>query len=56
MEKLPISVIVITKNVEMIIDDCLDSVKKNNPAEIVIVDGNSSDIAEIMTPARPTSS
>jgi len=43
MEKLPISVIIIAKNAESTVEECLDSVRKNNPAEIIVVDGNSSD-------------
>jgi glycosyltransferase involved in cell wall biosynthesis len=43
MENLPISVITIAKNAEETIQDCLDSVRSNSPAEIIVVDGNSSD-------------
>jgi len=43
MEVLPISVIIPTKNVERTIEECLISVHRNNPAEIIVVDGNSSD-------------
>lgn len=43
MESLPISVIIITKNAETSIEECLRAVESNNPAEIIIVDGNSSD-------------
>ena len=43
MDKLPISVIVITKNSEQDINKCLLSIKNNNPAEIILVDGNSTD-------------
>ena len=43
MEILPISVITIAKNAEETIQDCLDSVRRNSPAEIILVDGNSSD-------------
>lgn len=43
MEKLSISVIVITKNAEETIEECLDSIQRNNPAEIIVVDGGSSD-------------
>lgn len=43
MDKLPISVIIIARNAERTIDDCLDSIRRNNPAEIILVDGNSSD-------------
>ena len=43
MEVLPISVIVCAKNAESTIEECLTSVQRNNPAEIIVVDGNSTD-------------
>jgi glycosyltransferase involved in cell wall biosynthesis len=43
MDKLPISVIIPTKNAERTREECLDSVVSNNPAEIIIVDGVSTD-------------
>ncbi len=43
MEKLPISVIIIARNASETVQDCLETVRKNNPAEIVLVDGNSTD-------------
>jgi len=43
MDNMPISVIVVAKNAERTIEDCLDSVRRNNPAEIIVVDSNSSD-------------
>ncbi len=43
MENLPISVIIITKNAEKTVEECLNSVQRNNPAEVIVVDGNSSD-------------
>lgn len=43
MENLPISVIIIAKNAEKTIEECLNSVQRNNPAEVIVVDGNSSD-------------
>lgn len=43
MDQLPVSVIVPTKNVEKTIAACLASIVKNNPAEIIIVDGKSTD-------------
>jgi glycosyltransferase involved in cell wall biosynthesis len=43
METLPISVIIVAKNAEGTIEACLKSVGDNNPAEIIVVDGNSSD-------------
>lgn len=38
-----ISVIVLTKNSETTIQDCLESVSQNNPEEIIVVDGYSTD-------------
>lgn len=43
MENLPISVIVVAKNAEKTIEDCLISVCRNKPTEVIVVDGNSSD-------------
>ncbi|MDD4924680.1 MAG: glycosyltransferase [Dehalococcoidales bacterium] len=43
MDKLPISIVVTTRNSEKTIGQCLESVKNNNPAEIILVDGNSND-------------
>ncbi|MFC2072266.1 glycosyltransferase family 2 protein [Chloroflexota bacterium] len=43
MRNLPISVIIIAKNAEETIEDCLSSIQRNNPAEIIVVDGNSAD-------------
>jgi glycosyltransferase involved in cell wall biosynthesis len=43
MEVLPISVIIPVKNMESTIEECLISVQRNNPAEIIAVDGNSTD-------------
>ena len=43
MGSLPVSVITIAKNAEETLQDCLESVQSNNPAEIVLIDGNSSD-------------
>jgi glycosyltransferase involved in cell wall biosynthesis len=43
MDKLPISVIIIARNAESTIGECLDSVQKNNPVETIVVDGNSTD-------------
>jgi glycosyltransferase involved in cell wall biosynthesis len=40
---LPISAIVCVKNGENTLDKCLDSIRRNNPAEIIIVDGDSTD-------------
>jgi len=40
---LPISVIIVAKNAESTIEECLDSVRRNNPAEIIVVDGLSTD-------------
>lgn len=43
MESLPISVVIVAKNAEIKLKECLDSVQRNNPAEIIIVDGLSTD-------------
>lgn len=43
MEKLPISVIIVARDAERTIGECLKSVQRDNPAEIIVVDGNSSD-------------
>ncbi len=43
MDDLPISVIIIARNAEKTLDDCLKSVQGNSPAEIILVDGNSAD-------------
>lgn len=43
MDTLPISVIIAAKNAEKSIEECLSSVQMNNPAEIIVVDGNSTD-------------
>jgi len=43
MPPLPISVIICAKNAESTIKGCLKSVKDNNPVEVVIVDGLSTD-------------
>jgi len=43
MEKPPVSVIIVAKNAERTIKECLDSVRRNNPAEIIVVDGVSHD-------------
>jgi len=43
MDCLPISVVIATKNAEGTLAECLDSVQKNNPAEIIVVDGLSGD-------------
>jgi glycosyltransferase involved in cell wall biosynthesis len=43
MEKLPISVVIVAKNAESTLTDCLNSVIHNNPAEIIVIDGNSTD-------------
>jgi glycosyltransferase involved in cell wall biosynthesis len=40
---LPISVIVVVKNAEKTIEKCLQSIQCNYPAEIIIVDGESTD-------------
>ena len=43
MRQLPISVIILTKNCKTTIQECVESVLQNNPQEIIVVDGNSSD-------------
>lgn len=43
MENLPISVVIVVKNAEKTLKECLDSVLRNNPAEIIVVDGISND-------------
>lgn len=43
MGNLPISVIIVARNAEKTIEDSLKSVQRNNPAEIILVDGNSTD-------------
>jgi glycosyltransferase involved in cell wall biosynthesis len=42
-DKLPVSVIVPAKNAERTIAACLSAIAANNPAEIILIDGNSSD-------------
>ena len=41
--KLPISVIIIARNAGTTIGECLTSVQRNNPAEVIVVDGVSTD-------------
>ena len=43
MAKLPVSIVITTKNSEKTIEQCLESAKNNNPDEIILVDGNSTD-------------
>ena len=43
VDSLPISVIVVARNAEQTLEACLESIRKNNPAEIIVVDGNSTD-------------
>ena len=43
MDSLPVSVIIITKNAEDTLNECLGAVTRNNPAEIIVVDGKSTD-------------
>lgn len=58
---LPVSVQVITLNEERTIADCLDAIARNDPAEVVIIDGGSTDQtveiatrkgARVLTPGR----
>jgi glycosyltransferase involved in cell wall biosynthesis len=43
LEHLPISAIIVARNAESTILDCLASLQRNEPAEIIVVDGNSTD-------------
>ncbi len=43
MDTLPVSVVIIVKNAEDTIGTCLSSVTAEDPAEIIVVDGNSHD-------------
>ncbi len=43
INNLPISVVVITRNAQDNIGDCLKAIQENNPAEIIVVDGKSTD-------------
>jgi glycosyltransferase involved in cell wall biosynthesis len=43
MDKLPITVIIVAKNAERTIGECLRAIQQNNPAEVVVVDGDSTD-------------
>jgi glycosyltransferase involved in cell wall biosynthesis len=43
MDRLPVSVVVIARNAEKTMRESLYSIKQSNPAEIVVVDGNSHD-------------
>ena len=43
MTKLPISIVICAKNSEATLEDCLESLINNNPAEIIIMDGASTD-------------
>ncbi len=43
MDILPLSAIIVVKNGAKTLADCLESVRRNNPAEIIIIDGMSSD-------------
>jgi len=43
MEYLPLSVVTITRNAEKTLENTLRSIKTNNPAEMIVVDGNSTD-------------
>jgi len=43
MDTLPISVVVVARNSEKTLDDCLEAIKQNLPAEIILVDGKSTD-------------
>lgn len=43
VDKIPVSVIVIARNSESDIKDCLESIQENSPEEVILVDGNSTD-------------
>jgi len=43
MEKLPVSVIVVARNGEQTLRECLEAIRQNSPAEIIVVDGQSTD-------------
>jgi glycosyltransferase involved in cell wall biosynthesis len=43
MDQLPISVIVVAKDAERTIEDCLQAIQRSNPEEILVIDGNSTD-------------
>ena len=43
MGRLPISVVILTRNSQATIGECLESVRKNEPREILVIDGNSTD-------------
>ena len=43
MATLPISVVIIAKDAERTLDECLSAVQQNNPAEIIVVDDHSRD-------------
>lgn len=43
MDSLPITVVIVAKNAERTIEECLKCVQRNVPAEIILVDGNSRD-------------
>ncbi|MDG6921808.1 MAG: glycosyltransferase family 2 protein, partial [Nitrososphaerota archaeon] len=45
VKPLPISVVVPVKNMERTIGACLSSIKENHPFEIIVVDGDSSDLS-----------
>jgi glycosyltransferase involved in cell wall biosynthesis len=42
-QPLDVSVVVPTRNAESLVDDCLASIRRSNPREIIVVDGLSSD-------------
>ena len=43
MNSLPLSAIIVVRNGEKTLGDCLESVRNNNPSEIIVVDGRSTD-------------
>jgi glycosyltransferase involved in cell wall biosynthesis len=43
MSVVPVSAVIVVKNAEKTIKDCLESVRCNHPAEIIVIDGRSAD-------------
>ncbi|HHT9107014.1 MAG TPA: glycosyltransferase family 2 protein [Candidatus Wunengus sp. YC64] len=48
ISKLDLTIVVCSYNVENTIKDCLDSIKENNPARTILVDGGSTDKTTII--------
>jgi glycosyltransferase involved in cell wall biosynthesis len=43
MRKLPVSVVIVAKNASETIDECLSVIRGNDPSEIIVIDGKSTD-------------